>query len=75
VEPLTRGCKLGFAAACQNLRMLTRGGTFSSPPPTIQDFPIILRGSKGDIGERSQPALYALACAEGWLNTCGRGGK
>jgi hypothetical protein len=75
VEPLTRGCKLGFAAACRNLRMLTRGGTFSSPPPTIEDFPIILRGSKGDIRERSQPALYALACAEGWLNTCGGGGK
>ncbi len=70
-EPLDRGCRLGFAAACQNLYTLTRGaGRFASPPPALHDYPIILRGSKGEIRERTPSALYALACHEGWPNTC-----
>ena len=65
-EPLRRGCGLGFAAACQNLRTLTTGqGAFASAPPALEDLPIVLRGSKGEIREREPGALYALACREG----------
>jgi hypothetical protein len=71
-EPLSRGCRLGFGVACQNLITLTRGaGRFASAPPALDDYPIILRGSKGEIRERKPSALYALACHEGWPNTCG----
>jgi hypothetical protein len=71
-EPLSRGCRLGFAVACQNLDTLTSGaGRFASAPPALDDYPIILRGSKGEIRERAPSALYALACHEGWPNTCG----
>ena len=72
-EPLRRGCELGFAAACRNLSTLTTGtGAFASAPPALEDFPIVLRGSKGEILEREPSALYALACREGWPGTCGR---
>jgi hypothetical protein len=72
-EPLRRGCELGLAAACENLRTLTTGaGKFASVTPTLADFPIILRGSKGEIRERGPSALYALACREGWSEACGR---
>ena len=71
-QPLRRGCELGFAAACGNLRTLTSGtGQFSSAPPAIEDWPVILRGSKGEIRERDPAALYALACREGWPGACG----
>jgi hypothetical protein len=70
VEPLDRGCQLGFEAACRNLSTLTKGGALTSAPPTLKDYPIILRGSKGDIRERTPSALYKLACREGWPGTC-----
>ena len=57
-EPLRRGCDLGFAAACRNLRTLATGqGAFASAPPALEDFPIVLRGSKGEIRER-EPAAF-----------------
>jgi hypothetical protein len=72
-EPLRRGCELGFVTACGNLRTLTSGsGKFANAPPALEDYPIILRGSKGEIREREPSALYALACHEGWPDTCGR---
>ena len=72
--PLRRGCTLKFEAACQNLHTLAREGVGAAglvaPPPTLQDYPIILRGSKGPIDpdelEREPAKLYALACKEGW---------
>jgi len=70
-DPLRRGCEIGFEAACRNLSSLRSGkDEFAAPPPTIEDFPIILRGSKDEIREREPAALYALACHEGWPNTC-----
>jgi hypothetical protein len=70
-DPLRRGCGLGFEAACRNLSSLKSGkDEFAAPPPTLEDFPIILRGSKGEVGEREPAALYALACHQGWPNTC-----
>ncbi len=70
-EHLSRGCDLGFAAACRNLRVLATGeGAFESPPPAISDYPVILRGSKKDVREREPSALIALACKEGWPGAC-----
>jgi hypothetical protein len=72
--PLIRGCELGFNAACRNLSTLKGVGSdaFANAPPTIEDYPIILRGSKGRIRERDPSALYALACHQGWPGTCER---
>ncbi len=70
-EAFQKGCEEGFQTACRNLMMLTRGsGTFANAPPTLNDYPIILRGAKGEIRERRPSALYALACREGWTNAC-----
>jgi hypothetical protein len=71
--PFEHGCRLGFTAACENLSAMVRGaGGFASAPPTLEDYPIVLRGSKGAITERNPSALYARACHEGWPDTCGR---
>jgi hypothetical protein len=71
--PFRRGCELGSVAACGNLlAMIKRSGAFTPAPPTLDDYPIILRGSKGVIREQEPSALYALACREGWPNTCNR---
>jgi hypothetical protein len=71
---LKRGCELGFGPACQNLTRLTSSlGPFEHGPPTLEDYPIILRGTKGAITDRSPAALYARACNQGWADTCGRG--
>ena len=69
--PFTRGCEQGFPMACRNLILLSRGARrFQYAPPTLKDYPIILRGSKGEIRDRRPSALYALACREGWKNAC-----
>jgi len=70
---LERGCDLGFEPACQNLANLTSGlGSLEPASPGLEDYPIILRGTKGPITDRSPAALYALACSQGWVDTCGR---
>jgi hypothetical protein len=72
-EPFQHGCDLGFAAACGNLAVLRgSGGALSTVRPTLADFPIILQGSKGEIRRKEPSALYAIACREGWADTCGR---
>jgi hypothetical protein len=72
IEPFERGCELGFAAACRNLRaMRGEGGELVRAAPTFDDYPIILRGSKGQVREEDRSALYALACRQGWPDTCG----
>ena len=73
VLSLERGCKLGFVPACQNLiRMTSSNGPLESAPPMLEDYPIILRGSKGAITARTPSALYARACIQGWPDTCER---
>ncbi|HEY3789227.1 MAG TPA: hypothetical protein VGL71_10245, partial [Urbifossiella sp.] len=70
-EPFDSGCKLAFPAACTNLGALNgSGAALASAPPTLKDYPIILKGSKGDIREQTPSKLFALACREGWPNTC-----
>ena len=72
-EAFGQGCDLGFGPACHNLTTLTSGrGPFEHAQPTLGDYPIILRGTKGPITDRSPAALYARACSQGWANTCGR---
>ena len=68
-----RGCDLGFEPACHNLTRLPAGlSPFEQAQPTLEDYPIILRGTKAPITDRSPEALYARACSQGWANTCGR---
>jgi len=79
-DVLSSFCGRGSHWACNEDALLqAQGGldrtsTVESPPPTLDDYPIILRGSKGPIVERTPAALYALACREGWPDTCGRAG-
>ncbi len=74
--PLQRGCDLGFELACDNLEALAVGqGSLERGPPALEDFPIILRGTKGPITDRSPAYLYTRACSQGWEGTCGRTGR
>jgi hypothetical protein len=73
-DPFRQGCGLGFAASCRNLGAIARGGgELVRSAPTLDDFPIILRGSKGPVREEGRVALYALACRRGWPGACGAG--
>ena len=66
-----RGCDLGFMPACRNMnRIITGSATAETASPTLQDYPIILRGSKTPISNLTPSALYALACSQGWPDTC-----
>jgi hypothetical protein len=53
------------------LDALRSGVELGSAEPGIEDLPIILRGSKGEIRERDPAKLYALGCREGWTEMCG----
>ena len=73
--PFERGCDRGYEPACRNLTSLASGSgpyDFDRAQPTLEDFPIILRGTKGPVTDRSPEALYARACSQGWVDTCGR---
>jgi len=73
VASFERACDLGFTPACRNMnRIITGNATAETASPTLQDYPIILRGSKAPISNLTPPALYALACSQGWPDTCGR---
>ena len=66
-----RGCKLGFVPACRNAgRVSSDTRTFERAPPTLTDYPIVLRGGKGPITDRAPSALMTRACEQGWPNTC-----
>ena len=68
-----RGCELGFEPACRNLTRLTAEPfVFEHTPPTLEDYPILLRGTKGPLAERSPAALYDRACSQGWVDACGQ---
>ena len=66
---MQRGCELGFQPACFNI---TYGAPWATGSPPLQDLPVLLRGSKGPITDRSVASLYARACDQGWPETCGR---
>jgi hypothetical protein len=67
---MEQGCARGFTPACVNVKHIVAGGPVESSPPTLDDYPIILRGSKGAVTDRTPAALHALACREGWLESC-----
>jgi hypothetical protein len=69
---MQRGCELGFQPACANVTTLTSGGPLVTGPPALEDLPILLRGSKGPITDRSFASLYARACDQGWPGSCAR---
>jgi hypothetical protein len=74
VITLERGCVLGFPPACGNARQAIAGrGEFQTAPPALDDYPIVLRGSKGPITERDPAKLYDRACREGWVDACQHG--
>jgi hypothetical protein len=80
-DVLSSYCGRGSRWACNESSVLETqhgldraGAVESNAPPTLDDYPTILRGSKGPIVERTPAALYALACREGWPDTCGRTG-
>jgi hypothetical protein len=65
-----RGCELGFLAACANATNGAGDGMLRSAPPALDDYPVLLRGSKGPIRAASSTALLTRACLEGWLDAC-----
>jgi len=66
-----QGCELGLDTACRNTMTLTEGSDHFAPSqPTLHDLPILLRGGKGEVREKGSTALLALACKQGWPNTC-----
>jgi hypothetical protein len=73
---VSNDCDRGSTWACQELAILQGQGaldrprTLASASPTLEDYPIILRGSKGPITDRSRAGLEALACREGWPGAC-----
>jgi hypothetical protein len=69
-EAVERGCALGYQEACINGARLRRQGEPRNGPPDVEDYPIILRGSKGPLTEHAPAELRALACRQGWPGTC-----
>ncbi len=73
LRAMRRSCDLGLSPGCANAqRLITGEPGLAESPPRLIDLPIILRGSKGAVEERTAAELYALACERGWPNTCGR---
>ncbi|MGH7476122.1 MAG: hypothetical protein ACRELD_07520 [Longimicrobiales bacterium] len=71
VLAFSRACSLGFSSGCENVARLTGGAaTYARAGPPITDLPIVLRGSKAPVRERSPEALYALGCKRGWTELC-----
>jgi hypothetical protein len=70
-ESFDRGCRFGFASSCANRDSLARGDRrFERGPPTLEDYPVILRGTKGPITDLTPSTLYARACDQGWADAC-----
>ena len=68
---IQEGCTLGFQPACDNTVALNSGGLpHATGPPPAEDLPILLRGSKGPITDRTARSLYLRACAQGWPDSC-----
>jgi len=72
VASIERGCDLGFQPACANARTVASTGTWSRGSPPFEELPILLRGSKGPITDRSFVSLYSRACDQGWPDSCER---
>jgi hypothetical protein len=73
VASMQSGCEMSFQPACANLAAKMSGDPWTAGPPPLEELPILLRGSKGPIGDRSPGSLYLRACDQGWAESCGRG--
>lgn len=68
-----RGCAEGFSTACENRAVFLAGGTnLMSAPPELDDYPIVLRGTKAPLEGWAAEALQARACEQGWPGACAR---
>jgi len=67
-------CDAGSAWSCNALGVLQRTGGIDPRTalelPPIDELPILLRGSKGPMTNRTPTFLYARACAQGWSQYC-----
>ncbi|HEU5255629.1 MAG TPA: hypothetical protein VFU28_06550 [Vicinamibacterales bacterium] len=67
-------CDRGSMWACEELAILQDDSDRYHPRTlaraSADDYPIVLRGSKGPIRNVSRAGLEALACHEGWPGTC-----
>ena len=67
-------CDRGSMWACEELAILQDESARYHPRTlaraSADDYPIVLRGSKGPIRNVSRAGLEALACHEGWPGTC-----
>lgn len=68
----SRACTLGFRPACSAADPSTPRATPARAAPLLADLPIVLRGTKRPLAERDPARLYAIACEQGWPNTCAR---
>jgi hypothetical protein len=68
----TSACGRGTTAGCENLLRVQQGGIPRQPPPTPEDYAIVLQNGKGELPDRTPNALYQRACTDGWLNGCER---
>jgi hypothetical protein len=75
----TNYCRAGSGWSCNELRRLqaepTTDWTAATSLPQLEELPILLRGSKGPITDRSAASLYRRACDQGWPESCNRSGK
>ena len=64
-------CNAGSGWACNELgRLQENEAAIAAGPPPVEDLPILLRGSKGPITDRTAASLYRRACAQGWPDSC-----
>ena len=64
-------CERGFVPGCLNMAML--GQQPSQPrqaPPTLSDWPVILRTGKGALPDKTPLEFFTRACDQGWTTGC-----
>jgi hypothetical protein len=64
-------CRAGSGWSCSALEILQDSGRpWPAASPSLDELPILLRGSKGPITDRGRESLYSRACAQGWYRQC-----
>jgi hypothetical protein len=66
-----RACALGFNAGCENGVGIKFGAVVpQQSPPTLNDWPVVLRTGKGALPDREPVEFYTRACEQKWLTGC-----
>jgi hypothetical protein len=68
-----RACALQLSAGCDNATAVRNARALRHGDPSTADYRLILRGSKGPVGELAPEELYARACELGWSSACKSG--